>query len=242
MIKECFNDWGSGDTTILSPGRSPKQPFPGIGLHYPLHGRPACPEFISFHQGVGQISPRVGRFSCRPLPKLGQICDIPAPQSLNDSKLYCFRSGKHRRTHAGTGARFTHRVVFFFFTKTRIRWSTLRTRGRNPFRRLLKSYEVNFNVLKQAKDGSVSELYFLRDGASFFVLMPSFPTRRFVLTDGSVSELYFLRGGASFFVFMPSFPTRRRGIVTHTYESGGTTSLTTTFFTFTVLPRKIRTE
>ena len=44
-----------GDTTISSPGRSPKQPLPGIGLH---DGRQACPEFIAFDQGVGQICPR----------------------------------------------------------------------------------------------------------------------------------------------------------------------------------------
>ena len=42
-----------GDTTISSPGRSPKQPLPGIGLHDPLHGRQACPEFMAFDQGVG---------------------------------------------------------------------------------------------------------------------------------------------------------------------------------------------
>ena len=47
-----------GDTTISSPGRSPKQPLPGIGLHDPLHGEQACPEFIVFDQGVGQICPR----------------------------------------------------------------------------------------------------------------------------------------------------------------------------------------
>ena len=50
-----------GDTTISSPGRSPKQPLPGMrlnDLHDPLHGRQACPEFIAFDQGVGQICPR----------------------------------------------------------------------------------------------------------------------------------------------------------------------------------------
>ena len=70
---------GGGDTTIPSPGRSPKQPLPGKGLHDPLNGRHACPKFNSFHRGVGQTSPREGVFSCRPLPKRGQICDIPAP-------------------------------------------------------------------------------------------------------------------------------------------------------------------
>ena len=47
-----------GDTTISSPGRSPKQFLPGIGLHDPLHDRQARPEFIAFDQGVGQICPR----------------------------------------------------------------------------------------------------------------------------------------------------------------------------------------
>ena len=41
-----------GNTTIPSPGRSPKQPLPGIGLQDPLHGRQAYPEFIAFDQGV----------------------------------------------------------------------------------------------------------------------------------------------------------------------------------------------
>ena len=61
-------------------------------LHDYLHGRQACPAFNSFHLGVGQICPRDGLFSCRPLQKRGQICDIPSPplppppplRSLND--------------------------------------------------------------------------------------------------------------------------------------------------------------
>ena len=57
---------GGEDMTIPSLGRSPKEPLPGIGLHDPLNGRQACPEFYSFHQGVGQISSREGIFSCRP--------------------------------------------------------------------------------------------------------------------------------------------------------------------------------
>ena len=73
---------GGGDTTIPSPGMAPKQPLPGIGLHDPLHGRQACPEFNSFHQGVGQISPPEDFFLCRPLPKRGQICYIPAPRPI----------------------------------------------------------------------------------------------------------------------------------------------------------------
>ena len=76
-----------GDTMIPSPGRSPKQPLPGIGLHDPLHGREACPEFNSFNQRVGQIYSREGLFSYRLFPKRGRVCYIPAPpQSLNDSQ------------------------------------------------------------------------------------------------------------------------------------------------------------
>ena len=53
---------GGGDTTISSPGMATKQPLPGIGLHDSLHGRLACSEFNSFHQGVDQISSREGLF------------------------------------------------------------------------------------------------------------------------------------------------------------------------------------
>ena len=72
---------GGGGTTIPSLGMAPKQPLPGIALHNPLHGWQACPKFNSFHQGVGQISPPEGLFSCRPLPKRGQICYIPTPSN-----------------------------------------------------------------------------------------------------------------------------------------------------------------
>ena len=46
-----------GDTTISSPGRSPKKSLPGMRLHGLLHGLQACPEIIAFDQGVGQIFP-----------------------------------------------------------------------------------------------------------------------------------------------------------------------------------------
>ena len=73
---------GGGDTTIPFPGRSPKQPLPGIGLHDPLHGRQAYPELNLFHQGVSQISPREGLFLRRSLPKRRQTCDIPPPPPI----------------------------------------------------------------------------------------------------------------------------------------------------------------
>ena len=47
-----------GDTTILPPERSPKQPLLGIGLYDRLHDWQACPEFIAFHQGDGKICSR----------------------------------------------------------------------------------------------------------------------------------------------------------------------------------------
>ena len=71
--------YGTFNVSELFPRRSPKQPLPGIGLHDPLHGRQACPEFVAFDQGVDQICPRYGLFSCRFLPKRGQICYIPVP-------------------------------------------------------------------------------------------------------------------------------------------------------------------
>ena len=78
---------GGEDTTIPSPGRSPKQSLPEIGLHDSLHGRQACPAFNAFHLGVGQTIPWEGLFSCHPLPKRGQFVTFPPPpQSLNDSK------------------------------------------------------------------------------------------------------------------------------------------------------------
>ena len=72
-----------GDKTIPSPGMAPKQPLPGIRLHDPLHGRQACPEFSSFHQGLVLLSPLEGLFSYRPLLKRGQIYYIPAPPPLS---------------------------------------------------------------------------------------------------------------------------------------------------------------
>ena len=38
--------------------------------------------FNSVHQGVGQICPRSGLFSYRPVPKRGQTCFIPSPPPI----------------------------------------------------------------------------------------------------------------------------------------------------------------
>ena len=74
-VVQRFLGEGGEDSTIPSPRVSPKQPPLGKGLRYPLHGRQASPEITSFPQGVVQICPREGLFSCRPHPKQGQICD-----------------------------------------------------------------------------------------------------------------------------------------------------------------------
>ena len=58
LLKSGSTIGEGGDTTISSPGRSPKQPLPGMKLRDPLHGRQACPEFIAFDQGVDQVCPR----------------------------------------------------------------------------------------------------------------------------------------------------------------------------------------
>ena len=70
---------GDGDRTVLSPERSPQQSLSGIGLHDPLHGRQACPEFDSLHPGVGQISPLEKLFFCRSLPNREYVFDTPFP-------------------------------------------------------------------------------------------------------------------------------------------------------------------
>ena len=69
---------GAGIQRFRPRGGHQNNPFQ-IGLHCPLHGRQACAKFTSFHQGVGQISPLEGLFSCCPLSKRGRIRDTPAP-------------------------------------------------------------------------------------------------------------------------------------------------------------------
>ena len=76
--------WG-GDSTIPSPGVSPEQPLPGIGLHGPPHGWQASPEFDSFHQEVGRVCAREDFFRAV-LSQNGDKFASPPPRSLNDSK------------------------------------------------------------------------------------------------------------------------------------------------------------
>ena len=121
MDEECSNDWGGEDTTILSPGRSPKQPRPGIGLHDPLHSRQACPEFNSFHQGVRKKNPREELFSCRPFPKRGKNCDIsaPAPQPLNDSKTNNINAKTREPPRTATPTLTAAKIPFKYFRAKR---------------------------------------------------------------------------------------------------------------------------
>ena len=68
-----------GNMTISSPGRSPKQPLPGMRLHDSLHGRQACPIFIAFDQGVGQICPGRGYFRAVLSPNGDKYVTSPLP-------------------------------------------------------------------------------------------------------------------------------------------------------------------
>ena len=74
------------DTTISSPGLSPKQPLPGIELHNPLHDWQACPEFIAFTKGVVKYVTGRGYFRGGSSQN-GEnvVTSPPPPQSLNGS-------------------------------------------------------------------------------------------------------------------------------------------------------------
>ena len=76
---------GGGDTRILSPGMTPKQPLPGIVLHDPLHGRQACPQIILISPGGWSNKSPVGAIFVPFPPKTGTNLGHPRPpQSLNE--------------------------------------------------------------------------------------------------------------------------------------------------------------
>ena len=122
-----------GDTTIPSPGMARKQPLPGIRLHDALHDRQACPEFNSFHQGVGQMSPSKRLFSCRPLSKRGQVCYIPPPPIFErldrNPKLHrwtlCFTNSNHGELGSSDGPRRRSRPTSCLPTHTVPKYETL---------------------------------------------------------------------------------------------------------------------
>ena len=85
--------------TIPSPGRSPKQPLPGIRLHDPLHGRQACPEFNSFHYELVQICPGKGYFRAVPSRNGGKNVRSPSPpivERVGGGIVKMFTTWKHR--------------------------------------------------------------------------------------------------------------------------------------------------
>ena len=69
------------------PGNITRRFLPGIGLHAPLKGRQAQPQFISLHHGVGQMCPSTGFFRAVPSQNGEKFATSPAPprHSLNDS-------------------------------------------------------------------------------------------------------------------------------------------------------------
>ena len=60
-------------------GGHQKQPLPGIGLHDPLHGWQACPEFIAFDQEVGQYVPGCGYLRAVSSQNRDQFVTSPPP-------------------------------------------------------------------------------------------------------------------------------------------------------------------
>ena len=84
LTKESFNDWG-GDWTIPSPGRSPKQPRLGIGLHDPLYGRQALSNSTHFTRGLVKCVPKMRYFRAVRSQNGDKLATSP-PHSLNGSK------------------------------------------------------------------------------------------------------------------------------------------------------------
>ena len=141
---------GDGHSTIPSPGRSLKQFLPGIGLHNPLHGRQAYSEFNSFHEGFGQTSPREELFSCRSLPRRGQICDIPAPPQLLYYSFTVVRSEGHSwLTHI-----ITHSWLMTAISNFTVRFLT-HSRNWRPLRMIYKDCFHHATISSSPKSRSL---------------------------------------------------------------------------------------
>ena len=83
---------GGGDTTIPSPGMSPKQPLPGIGLRHPHMVGKLAPNSTHFTKGLVNYIP--GRRSFRAVPSQNGdkfVSSPPPPQSLNRSSVRTVR-------------------------------------------------------------------------------------------------------------------------------------------------------
>ena len=91
---------GSEDTTIPSPGWSPKQPLPRVGLHDLPYGRQVCPEFnlvqLSSPGGWSNLSPGGAIFVPSPFRTGTNLLHPRPPQSLNDSKAQTEETNKRQ--------------------------------------------------------------------------------------------------------------------------------------------------
>ena len=72
---------GGGDTTIPSPGKSPKQPLPGIGLRHPHMVGKLAPNSTHFTRGFVEHIP--GRKSFRAVPSQDGEKVVTSPPPLN---------------------------------------------------------------------------------------------------------------------------------------------------------------
>ena len=68
-----------GDTTIPSPGRSPKQPLPGIGLRHPHMVGKLAPNSTYFTRGLVKYIPGRGCFRAVPSQNGDKIVTSPPP-------------------------------------------------------------------------------------------------------------------------------------------------------------------
>ena len=113
---------GGGDTTIPSPGRSPKQALPGIGLHDPLHGRQTCRNSTHFSRGLVKYVSGRGYFRVIPSQNGDTLLTSPPPiverlveaagQVYNQTNEYVYLGGNVNHNAdlsiEATGAYATH--------------------------------------------------------------------------------------------------------------------------------------
>ena len=71
-----------GDTTISSPGRSPKQPLPGMILHDSLHGWQACPKLTHLTMGLVKYVPVRGYLRVVPSQNGDKYVTSPSPPNI----------------------------------------------------------------------------------------------------------------------------------------------------------------
>ena len=79
---------GGGDTTISSPGRSPKQPLPGIGLRHPHTVGKFAPNSTHFTRGLVKYIPSRGCFRAVPSQNGYKIVTSPPPPLIAEP-VYC---------------------------------------------------------------------------------------------------------------------------------------------------------